>query len=208
MKQWSDLQLKFDLDLDEVSEDAAERAISPVEARQISQAAKSQFETGNDQSPDWIRDYVRLLEQGWPWRVACYIAWAASPRRDRWPGTLKDLATEVLGLTSPRVIYEWRRKYPAIDTVVAMLQAAPLWEHRADLYRALLESASTPDYKHHPDRKLALEMLGDYVPRSQLDVGKAAGNDLEALSEDELRRWLAGDDPESEDGTDGDDGAA
>ena len=42
--KWNDLQLKFDLDLDEVAEDAADRSISAVEARLISEAARTVFE--------------------------------------------------------------------------------------------------------------------------------------------------------------------
>ena len=196
--KWNELQLGFDLDLDEVEEDAIERSISPEEARMISEAARMELErryevnrtllADPDQEMDgWHRDYVRLREQGWPWRIAAYIAWAASPKRGRWPGTLRELANEVLGLRSSRVIHTWRKKHPAIDTVVAMLQAAPLFEHRRDVINALIEMATTPDYKAFNDRKLFLEMIGDYVPKSQLNLkGASKANDLSELSDDEL----------------------
>ncbi len=45
------------------------------------------------------------------------------------------------------------------------MQAAPLLRHRRDILDALIVSATDPDPKSHPDRKLALEMLGDYKPR-------------------------------------------
>ena len=198
ISKWSEWQLKFDLDLDEAAEDAQERFISPEEARQISAAARGVFEEreyrdGQDgqskkkEGDEWIGDYVKLIEQGWPWRVACYIAWAASPKVGRWPKTLAELATEVLGLKTPQAVYRWRQKYPTIDTVVAMMQAAPLWEHRRDVLEALVDSATDPDYKSFNDRKLYLEMVGDYVPKSKLEVGKSAKGDEAELSDDELR---------------------
>jgi hypothetical protein len=190
MAEWNELQLRFDLDLDEISEDSAERMISPMEARQISEAARMAFDQLRAQTSSfrqgWWDDYTRLMELGWPWRVATYIAWSSSPKKDRKPASLQALATEVLGLTGPRQIYNWRKKYAGIDATVAMLQAASLWDHRRDVLEALVDSASDPDYKHHPDRKLYLEMTGDYIPRSQLDIGRKASGDVAELSDAEL----------------------
>ena len=196
MAEWHELQLRFDLDLDEISEDSAERMISPVEARQISDAARQAFDQlragpeSNRQA--WWEDFNRLMELGWPWRVATYIAWASSPKKGRKPAKLAELATEVLGLTGPRQIYNWRKQYAGIDATVAMLQAASLWDHRRDVLEALVDSASDPDYKHHPDRKLFLEMTGDYTPRSQLDIGRKASGDVSKLSDAELEVIVGG----------------
>jgi len=201
MQRWHELQLKFDLDLDDLEDDALERAISPDEARLISETARNQFEgQGGD---DWYRDYLQLREHGWPWRVAAYIAWASSPKVKRQPETVADFATQVLGLRGPRVIYTWRQKYPSLDAVVAMMQAKPLFEHRRDVFDALVTMASSPDYKAFNDRKLFLEMTGDHVPRSKLDVARSGkANDLSELSDDELAE-MAGEltndgDPEEE----------
>jgi hypothetical protein len=198
MKQFNEMQLKFDLEMSDVEDDATERAISFEEARLISEAARvhfieefaSQGPLAKTQGKEWWGDYLKLIEQGWPWRVACYIAWASSPKIGRWPGTLKELSTEILGLTGPRTVYTWRQKFPTIDTVVAMMQAAPLWEHRRDIFEALIKVATTPDYKGFNDRKTALEMLRDYIPRSQLELRKGAKPDEEELSDDELRAIL------------------
>ena len=201
--KWSDLQLRFDLDLDEVAEDAADRSISAAEARQISEAARLAFEeltTNNTNKhelepvaslPGWLGDYLKLREMGWPWRVAAYIAWAASPRIGRWPKSLAELADKVLGLRSPRVIYTWREKYPSINSVVAVMQAAPLLEHKRDVIEALVQMASDPDYKTFNDRKLFLEMVGLYTPKSKLELeGKA--RDLSELSDEELDALVGG----------------
>lgn len=199
LTKWNELQLKFDLDLNEDQDVAVDQAITPEEARQISEAARTKIASGELglKSSEWFPEYLKLIEQGWPWRVACYIAWAASPKVNRKPSTLQDLATQVLGLASPRVIYTWRRRFPAIDNVIAMMQAAPLWEHRADVLKALADMASKEDYKAHNDRKLFLEMIGDYVPKSKLELGKSGkGSDLSELSDDDLAS-MVGEEEES-----------
>jgi len=193
--KWNDLQLKFDLPMDEAEEDAIERAITPEAARQISEAAASGFGERIEQmraahqAPEWLADYLTLREQGWPWRVGCYIAWASSPKIGRWPETLQELATDILGLTSPRVIYTWRRKYNSIDTVVMMMQSKPLWDHRKEVLTALVAVAIQPDYKSFNDRKLFLEITGDYTPKSQMQIGELGCDvDLSQLSDADLER--------------------
>lgn len=118
----------------------------------------------------WWQDYRDLRERGWDWRKAVYIAWAAAPSAARQPKTQEELATQVLGLDSDRVISRWVKKQPELQDEIARMQAAPLLQHRRDIYEALAAVAQDPDPKAHPDRKLALEMLGDYRPRSQAAV--------------------------------------
>jgi len=60
-------------------------------------------------------------------------------------------------------------------------------EHRADVIKALVDSASNSDHRSNPDRKLFFEMTGDYVPRSRVDVKAEIGDDeMSELSEAEL----------------------
>lgn len=192
--KWDDRQLSFNLDLDEVDDVAQDRSISTEESLVISETARQMFES-KEGLPSWFRDYQALIEKGWPWRVASYIAWASSPKTYRKPATLQELATEVLGLTSPRVIYTWRKRHPSIDTVIAMMQAAPLWEHRRDVLEALVEMAKTPDYKSFNDRKLFLEMIGDYTPKSKLELGRSGrADDIVEKSDKELRDMIGEDD--------------
>jgi hypothetical protein len=122
----------------------------------------------------WWQDYRELTRRGWDWRKAVLIAWEASPAKSRSPATQEELATKVLGLTSDRVIAKWREKHPEMAEEVARMQAAPLLRHRRDVFDALAESAGNPDPKNHPDRKLALEMMGDYKPRQEV-TGKDGG---------------------------------
>jgi hypothetical protein len=118
----------------------------------------------------WWQDYRELTRRGWDWRKAVLIAWEASPAKSRSPATQEELATKVLGLTSDRVIAKWREKHPEMAEEVARMQAAPLLRHRRDVFDALAESAGNPDPKNHPDRKLALEMMGDYKPGNKVQL--------------------------------------
>lgn len=152
---------------DEIIEVAVWDGISPEEARVISGAARAAFERRDDVS--WMEDYVELIREGWPWRVACYIAWATTPRAVRLPKTMGELAS-VLGLSSARTIRAWREKNAAIDERVRGMIVAPLMAARADIIEALIGSATTADHKNHPDRRLALEMAKLYTPKQEVDA--------------------------------------
>ncbi len=174
-------------ELDGIDEDTG---ISPDEAKLRSMAAQKAL---GDLTvlPKWYEEYLHLVDGDWPWRVAAYIAWAASPRTGRWPETQDKLATEVLGLTSDRQIATWRRRNPAIADMISALQVAPMLEHRADVIQALVSSATDPDYKSHQDRKLFLEITGDYVPTSKLvaQLKRSAGDGAAGESEDVLTKY-------------------
>jgi hypothetical protein len=199
---------------DEEADDASERSISPEEARRISDNARNAFDKRVREMliipdaeraekginvPTYYEDFLALVDEGWPWRVAAYIAWAASPRAGRWPATQDELAREVLGMTSDRQISKWRKNNPAIADLISDLQVAPMLQHRADVVAALISSATTPDYKNHPDRKLLLEITGDYVPSSKLiaEIGKSADNVLANKSDGELLRQAGEEAPAS-----------
>lgn len=204
-------QLALGLDL-EANERSNDGYVSPDEARRRSVTARQALNlAGMGEPPQWFEQYQALLTAGWPWRVACYIAWASSPKGNRWPKTQEELAREILGLTSDRQIGTWRKRNPSIDEVISIMQAAPLMEKRADVFQALATSASDPDHRSNPDRKLYLELIGDYVPRTRVDVKRPGDlDDLSQMPEDELRK-LAGsikpstiDDQPDEEAEDGD----
>lgn len=150
----------------------------------------------------WWDEYQQLRAEGWTWRVAAYIAWAASPADRRWPARLSDLATQVLGLHNDRTIRKWRERRPKIDERVATLQVEPLLRHRRDVIEALVAVAKTPDPDAHRDRRMFLEMTGDYNPKGlqvsasaeasvvQYDLGELTDEELDEL--DRLGRRLAG----------------
>lgn len=160
-------QLALPLDLPEAEEGTE---INREEVLARSERAKNMLEAmhGKMGAPRWLDDYLEMVRGGWPWRVAAYIAWASTPRGSREPRTQDELARNHLGLTSDRAINTWRRKNPAIDEVVRMMQAGPLFKHRAEIYTALVAVAVKPEYKSHNDRKLALELMGDYMPAHKI----------------------------------------
>ena len=164
-------QLAMDLQIEEEEPSPAAGPVPPEEAKRRSETARQQLELTEGEVPAWMEEYLQLREAGWPWRVAAYIAWAASPRKNRYPKTQQLLATEVLGLNSDRVIGTWRSKNPAIDECVALLQAAPLLQHRRDVYRRADRERDRPELQEPPGPQLMLEMMGDYVPRCA--VGRA-----------------------------------
>jgi len=140
-----------------------------VQGQQTSRRAYKEF-LARLQAFPWWQEFQKMVEEGWDWRKAVFIAWAASPARDRKPATQGELATEVLGLKNDRTIRKWKERDPDIESMIAAMQAAPLLRHRRDIFEALAASASDSDPKSHADRKLALEMMGDYRPRGQTDV--------------------------------------
>lgn len=184
-------QLALEFDLPEPDENAG---LSQEDVERISLAAMQAFESAKADADKtiggWFTDYLKLKELGYDWRLSAYIAWESSPKADRWPATIQELATEVLGLKSPRVIYTWRKKNPDIDTVISMMQSAPLYAHRRDVIDALVAVAKNPDYKGHQDRKLFFEMIGDHTPRQQVEVNdrRVTKDDLSSLTDEELRR--------------------
>jgi hypothetical protein len=180
-------QLPLDLDLPEAEEDTA---VGYEAAQARSEQSRKTLDAmfGKSGAPRWLEDYLELARGGWPWRVAAYIAWASSPRAAREPKTQDELARVHLGLTSDRAISTWRKRNPAIDEVVRMMQAGPLFKHRSEIFTALVSVAVKPDYKGHADRKLALELMGDYTPLRKVlaELRKKGDGDAGDLSDIEL----------------------
>lgn len=155
-----------------------------------SRTAYAQFHDRGDFWP-WWEDYQAIRNQ-FPhfgnWRIWVYLAWASQPLDGRQPATEAELARDVLGCTT-RAIRNWKAKEygesASIEQAVAYLQAAPLLRHRRDVFDALVAVAKEKDYKAHSDRKLFLEMTGDYTPRQTVDqdIGPNVQNWLRELRE-------------------------
>lgn len=139
-----------------------------------SRTAHAQLHEQGDRFP-WWSDYLAIRQQFSHfrnWRIYVYLAWASQPAVNRQPATETELAATVLGCTT-RSIRNWKQldfgDLPNVDNALVLLQAAPLLKHRREIFDALVEVAVMPYPKAHSDRKLALEMLGDYTPRSTVD---------------------------------------
>ena len=110
----------------------------------------------------------------WNWRQALYIAWMATPKKQRQPETLEKL-TPLLGLSSSGTIRNWRRNDPEIDERIRMLPKRMLFGHLADVYQALVTVATDADPKAHQDRRLFLELVGEYSPKGTTVLAGEAG---------------------------------
>jgi len=153
------------------------------EAQMRSAAARAVFEVAEDASP-WMNDYWELIAEGWAWRQAVLMLWEAQPARARTPKTQIELAVNVLGLTSDRVISGWKQDNPAMAARIARLTVSAVGKARAEVIAALIKSASDPNPRSHADRKMVLEMTGDYVHKAQIGVGTL--QDLEQASTEDL----------------------
>lgn len=118
---------------------------------------------------DWYGEYEELCSK-FKWRIAAYIAWASAPRKLRKPSTQQGFA-EVIGLKTDRTIRKWLDDDPTILAEVKRLQASPLLNHRRDIYEALVTGALDVE-RGHQDRKLALELMGDYKAPKRPDDGQ------------------------------------
>ena len=157
------------------------------EAQLRSEQARAIFEAGEEAAEPWMDDYWALLGEGWSWRQVVYMLWEAQPPQGRIPKTQGELATEVLGLTSDRVIRTWKAENPAIAARIAKLTASALSKARSRVIRALIESAASANYRAHADRKLFLEMTGDYQKKQTILAGAVVPDDLEEMDEEDLR---------------------
>lgn len=155
------------------------------EAALLSEQARLFFEM--EACAGWLDEYYALIAEGWSWRQAVYMIWASQPKPARVPATEVELATQVLGLSSARVIRKWKTENPHMEVRLRKLSLATLGKARAEVLEALVESATTPSYRNYRDRELFLKLTGDYVPRERLDVGEpATEQDLASLSAEEL----------------------
>jgi hypothetical protein len=164
-----------------------EAQIRSAEARRLFEAAGS--------AEAWMDDYWALIEEGWSWRQAVFMLWASQPQ-PRKPATQMELATQVLGLQSDRVIREWKAQDARMEARIARLTASALMKARADVFAALVIAATDPSYKGNRDRKLLLELTGDYVPRQALDLSVPASRSAVEEADTETLRALAGSVPQ------------
>lgn len=118
------------------------------------------------------------------WRQALFIAWTATPKHLRTPATQNELA-DLLGLASTGTFRNWRRKYPEMDERIRQLPREMLITHLADVYDAMVAVATSPDPKATPERKLFLELVGEYTPRSEVKADVAVQAPVALLPEPE-----------------------
>lgn len=184
-------QLALNIKVEEV--DAENAGLTDAEKARRSQEAlmvlKDQLGSGKllAVTPNWADEFYQLLDYGWPWRIAVYIAWASSPKDTRYPKTQAELATKMLGLTSDRAISTWRANNPGIDEAIGLMQAAPLLNHRREVFEALAKAATDKSHHGAQDRKTFLTMTNDYTPHQKIEVERAKHDPKDYTTEELLK---------------------
>lgn len=150
-------------------------------------AALDDYLTAATETPEWRSLYEKLLDERierdgyvapkWDWRKALYIAWSVVPKARRVPATEEELAV-LLNLKNTRTIRMWKQKCPELEERIAELPKQLLVGHLADVYDALVTVASMPIPAAHQDRKLILELTGDYVQKGSVQHTGADGESL------------------------------
>ena len=117
----------------------------------------------------WAEDFVDLLlRRGYTWRKSAYVAWASQPKHLRIPKTQGEFGA-LVGVSGHRITEYKSDKI--LGAEIIKFRKSVLLDSVPDVIDALVTSASDAGYKHHNDRKLLLEMAGEYQPRMNLGVG-------------------------------------
>lgn len=183
-------------------------------------AAVDEWLQGCEKAPGWVAPWHELMDERepvvgpdgepvlngrgharvrsrWSWQQAAYIAWMATPKRERQPETLEELA-HLLGYTGAVTFRNWRQRRPEIVERIHALPKVLLAGHLADVYDALVQVATSPDYRAHQDRQLFLELTGEYAPKGiNVSANAEANVELGARFEEALRRAYGDADEES-----------
>lgn len=132
---------------------------------------------------EWAEDFARLMYDGWKWRKAAFIAWVSQPKEMREP-RFKGAFAELIGCSRSKIA-EMERD-PLISTAILKFRRRALADNIPDVMNALTESATNANYKHHADRKIFLEMVGEYTPRMGLALEQDAFNrqEMEEMMEE------------------------
>ena len=123
--------------------------------------------------------YGLLVNEGWSKRQAMYMAWKSHPPDARsgagMPAKQIRLFVDVLCLRSDSAVRQWRRKFPDMEGRVLTIQRqGPLAHYRPMVLHKMAEGAILDEYT--PDRRLFLEMTGDYLPTSKMDANVATSD--------------------------------
>lgn len=173
-----------------------------------------EWEAASPEPVAWEEMYYELLEERidvpqpdgsaksqprWDWRKALYIAWHCVPASKRWPKYEIQLI-DLLGLANTRTIRQWKAKDPEIEERIAAGPKKLLGEHVADVLEALVTVAKQPDAKSYQDRKLFLEITGQYKPTGKMELTGEDGEPIEfkrasELTDEELANIAAGGGP-------------
>ena len=100
-------------------------------------------------------------------KVDALVNWLATPKTERTITTLGELA-EVLDVNR-NTLTSWKASRQVRERVLQQTRGI-LYDAIPGAYRALSESASNPDGRNNSDRRLLLEMTGQYTPGLQVGL--------------------------------------
>lgn len=130
--------------------------------------------------------YVDLVAQGWYWRKAAVVAWLATPKKERQPEHQYELAN-MLGCGQD-IITNLKQR-PEVQAQIMRITVAGLIEHKAAVDAALIESASSADYKANQDRKTFYTLIGALKEQHELAV--RTDDSMSDMSTEELMALAA-----------------
>lgn len=135
--------------------------------------------------------FTRLVEQGWHWKKAAFMAWRAAPRDSRQPSTQGELA-RMLGYQGDKIFRVWLNKPDQGPLMLKIIdQAAKLvfQSHLADVDWVTIQQAKHPE-SATGQRELFYKRYRELVGETPA-AGGQAGDDLDGLGDEELERELA-----------------
>ncbi len=139
--------------------------------------------------PKWWPIVEDLIAAGLTWRKAVYVAWRICPKSIRWPKTIEELATNILGLSSARTIRKWHQNDPRIEEFIGKWRMKPVMEHLSETLDAMFKVAARPTPEGNRDRRLHAEIAGILKTRHALELMGEGGGPIQIQDlDDEYRR--------------------
>ncbi len=133
-----------------------------------------------------------LIAAGLTWRKAVYVAWRICPKSIRWPKTIEELATDILGLSSARTIRKWHQNDPRIEEFIGKWRMKPVMDRLSDSLDAMFAMAAKHTPEGNRDRRLHFEVAGIIKVRQRLELMGEGGGPIQVKNlDDEYQRDMA-----------------
>ncbi len=133
--------------------------------------------------------YAAMIEQGFRWREAAFVAWAILPKEQRVPKTKGELGA-LLGCSGAKIsAMEGDRRLMTMRLKFAQLAYV---DHLPDIIAASVEVASKPSYKATSERNNIInKVLGMGTEHIQVNVGQGEAANFDEMSDEELAALAA-----------------
>jgi len=168
---------------------ASHKNLEKLNENVIQKADDGSIKTGYS----WWDIYLDLRARKWTWRKAAYIAWSCVPTHIRIPKTQKELATQVLGMRSDRILRKWRENDPEIEKEIERACMALQRDRVPDAVEAWADMACLRHPSAHRDRITFLTQHKIYKPpKANISLsGDPDGSPIKVDLEAEYRKDMA-----------------